>query len=326
MAVQASVAQHLSTCSARRHPRLHVPYITHSCLPSSWFQHFRALAVVAPLIPVAMCRFEEHIYINKDGQRERSEESFPCDKATDGKLCADVQRRTREYILRNKAEQTTISRTSRRTTSGTYPVHASSAVLAHPRTKPSIIIESGGGDKTPYVHIIHRSSRRSRSDTTLPHVVAETHRLSDQAYNEVCDNNSLDLATPTGYPSIPAAPNPPRPAIDWWSKGSDTKSSPVSSEDDAAVMHSDIYSSILKSRSEEILDSQQPKKADSPSWTPFGLKLPWSRSGTDSSKIHSPPSQSQKNDKTENGAPQHRTLRPSYTGGQSYIRYGSAKS
>ncbi|OAL03271.1 hypothetical protein IQ06DRAFT_215784 [Phaeosphaeriaceae sp. SRC1lsM3a] len=45
-----------------------------------------------------MCRVEERIYISAEGHRSKFEDSFPCDKARNGKLCSKVKRKTTEYF------------------------------------------------------------------------------------------------------------------------------------------------------------------------------------------------------------------------------------
>ncbi|KAI8938519.1 hypothetical protein NX059_004405 [Plenodomus lindquistii] len=44
-----------------------------------------------------MCRIEERVYIGTDGHRSMFEESFPCDKSRNGKLCSKVKKKTLEY-------------------------------------------------------------------------------------------------------------------------------------------------------------------------------------------------------------------------------------
>lgn len=44
-----------------------------------------------------MCRVEERIYINGEGHRSSFEDTFPCDKFRNGRLCGNVKRRTTEY-------------------------------------------------------------------------------------------------------------------------------------------------------------------------------------------------------------------------------------
>jgi hypothetical protein len=44
-----------------------------------------------------MCRLVERVYINADGHRSKFEDSFPCDKARNGKLCSKAKKRTTEY-------------------------------------------------------------------------------------------------------------------------------------------------------------------------------------------------------------------------------------
>src|SRR4051812_23716260 len=48
-----------------------------------------------------MCRIEERIYVRADGNRSKFEETFHCDKARGGRLCAKVNRRTTEYYPKN---------------------------------------------------------------------------------------------------------------------------------------------------------------------------------------------------------------------------------
>ncbi|KAF1913388.1 hypothetical protein BDU57DRAFT_597734 [Ampelomyces quisqualis] len=44
-----------------------------------------------------MCRVEERVYISAEGHRSKFEDTFPCDKARGGRLCANVKKRTTEY-------------------------------------------------------------------------------------------------------------------------------------------------------------------------------------------------------------------------------------
>lgn len=44
-----------------------------------------------------MCRLEERVYISPEGHHSKLEDSFPCDKSQNGKLCSKVNKRTTEY-------------------------------------------------------------------------------------------------------------------------------------------------------------------------------------------------------------------------------------
>jgi hypothetical protein len=50
-----------------------------------------------------MCRIEERVYITAEGHRAKFEESFPCDKSRNGRLCAKVKRRTVEFYAKKGA-------------------------------------------------------------------------------------------------------------------------------------------------------------------------------------------------------------------------------
>jgi hypothetical protein len=49
-----------------------------------------------------MCRIEERVYIKADGQSQKFEDSFPCHKSKQGKLCSNVKRKTTEYYPKLK--------------------------------------------------------------------------------------------------------------------------------------------------------------------------------------------------------------------------------
>jgi hypothetical protein len=44
-----------------------------------------------------MCRVEERVYIGADGNRSKFEDTYPCDKSRNGRLCSKVKKRTTEY-------------------------------------------------------------------------------------------------------------------------------------------------------------------------------------------------------------------------------------
>jgi hypothetical protein len=60
-----------------------------------------------------MCRIDERVYIRADGQRQTFEDSFPCHKSKQGKLCSNVKRKITEYypklkpIIRDSRDGTT---------------------------------------------------------------------------------------------------------------------------------------------------------------------------------------------------------------------------
>jgi hypothetical protein len=60
-----------------------------------------------------MCRIEVRVYIKTDGQSQKFEDSFPCHKSKQGKLCSNLKRNTTEYypkfkpIIRDSRDGTT---------------------------------------------------------------------------------------------------------------------------------------------------------------------------------------------------------------------------
>jgi hypothetical protein len=87
------------------------------------------------VISFNMCRVEERIYISAEGHRSKFEETCPCDKARNGKLCSKVKTRTTEYYPKRgivpRNDTPSLINPPTRTGTGTY------------LGQPGIIIEFG---------------------------------------------------------------------------------------------------------------------------------------------------------------------------------------
>ncbi|KAF2029712.1 hypothetical protein EK21DRAFT_67159 [Setomelanomma holmii] len=123
-----------------------------------------------------MCRVEERVYVSADGHRSKFEDTFPCDKASRGRLCANVKKRTTEYYPKKNviSRHDTPSPVNPPTPTGTstYLVQKRrpSSSSGRPSTgdktkafKPELIIEFGSkNDKSKKYPSISLSSTASK--------------------------------------------------------------------------------------------------------------------------------------------------------------------
>ncbi len=162
-----------------------------------------------------MCRIEERIYVRADGNRSKFEETFHCDKARGGRLCAKVNRRTTEYYPKNATltRDDTPSPINPPTPNspGTYLVQQRrpSGTVARPSTrdgqkvvKPEIIIEFGSkkGKSSKYPSISVSNGTYKRSSMGASSVAS-----SDAAVESPGSDASHTIRT--GFPDAPLSPS-----------------------------------------------------------------------------------------------------------------------
>jgi len=114
-----------------------------------------------------MCRVEERVYISAEGHRSKFEDTFPCDKARGGRLCAKVKKRTTEYYPKKaiapRNDTPSPINPPTPTGPGTYlvqqrcPSSSSGRPVSRDRPK-SIIIEFGGKGNRSSKHADKRTS------------------------------------------------------------------------------------------------------------------------------------------------------------------------
>lgn len=148
-----------------------------------------------------MCRVEERIYISAEGHRSKFEDSFPCDKARNGKLCSKVKRRTTEYFpKRGIPRDDTPSPINPPTPTGTgsYVVQQRrpSSSSGRPSTRDgqkTIIIDFGSKG--------HKSKRYSSTSSKRSSIGA--------TYDDVAVESPGSDASHTIRTGLPEAPLPP---------------------------------------------------------------------------------------------------------------------
>ncbi|KAH8706127.1 hypothetical protein GQ44DRAFT_629757 [Phaeosphaeriaceae sp. PMI808] len=155
-----------------------------------------------------MCRVEERVYIGADGNRSKFEDTYPCNKARNGRLCAKVNRRTTEYY----PKKGTISRNDTPSPinpptpvgTGTYIVQQRrpSSSGGRPSTrdglkaiKPEIVIEFGSKNDKNKVSVSAKTYKR-------PTIV--TSSVDDVAVESLASDASHTIRT--GFPEAPIPP------------------------------------------------------------------------------------------------------------------------
>jgi hypothetical protein len=152
-----------------------------------------------------MCRVEERVYISAEGHRSKFEDSFPCSQARNGRLCANVKKRTTEYypkkatIPRNDTPSPINPPTP--TGTGSYLVQqrrpSSSGGRPSTRDGPkSIIIEFGSNKSKKYAG--HSRKRSSHNASSFDDIAVQS------------PGSDASHIVHTGYPE---APLPPQAAV-----------------------------------------------------------------------------------------------------------------
>ncbi|KAH7382428.1 hypothetical protein DE146DRAFT_226763 [Phaeosphaeria sp. MPI-PUGE-AT-0046c] len=152
-----------------------------------------------------MCRVEERIYISAEGHRSKFEDSFPCDKARNGKLCSKVKRRTTEYfpkraiVPRDDTPSPINPPTPTGTGTGTYLVQQRrpSSSGGRPSTRDgqkTIIIDFGPKS--------HKSKKYTSGSSKRSSIGA--------AYDDVTVESPGSDASHTIRTGLPEAPLPPQ--------------------------------------------------------------------------------------------------------------------